>query len=328
MFNLAVVLPAIGILLLVLFWFGRHHINHMLSGLWRDLQDFFWSMIDEPLDLAMDAFGVTAPIPWEPGDLWAAIRTYKKEFHVMGKFWAQVAAFECLAFGIEPVLEMAPGGSIVAAPIGWFFNVFPMVTVLRVVTRYKMKKAERGLHEIEGLAETEKELDLGVDKDLKTDEKGLHPLEHKGYWEDMNKWLAQTKTERAKAWRKIRRRINEELAVAADALATVAQEQQTVQQQLTVAQELLEPAEVAPLNQANMTITTQLQQVEQLIRAANQKVPDAGLLNGLMTLEPRDAIIALQLADDAINAAAAAEAELRALSQQTAQALASLDQEI
>ncbi|RME32197.1 hypothetical protein D6789_00345 [Candidatus Woesearchaeota archaeon] len=318
--NLSV-LPFIALLVLALLWFGRKHLRHLLSGLWSDAQDFIFSMIDEPLDPIMDVFGITAPIPWEPGDLWAAIRTFRRERHVMGKFFAQVAAFECLAFGIEPLLEMVPGGSIIAAPIGWFFNILPTTTILRFITRYKMKKAEKGLHEIDHLASTEKELELGVDKDLKTDVKGLTPMERKGYWEDMNKWLAETGTERKKAWKKIRQRVDEELSVAADALAAVGEELRAWQEQLAFASEQFAPEELQPFHVVNVQVLELLEQARTLITKADKIVPRGGVLGLLSDPDPRNAITAVGLARDAVATVAAAESELREASAKLAAAM-------
>jgi len=97
------------------------------------LVDGLLSFIDEPLDLIMDFTVVGSPIPWEIGDLIAAVVIFKRYKHITGKFAAFIMGAEALSFGIEPALEMLPGGSIIAAPIGWFFNLFPIVTIMFII---------------------------------------------------------------------------------------------------------------------------------------------------------------------------------------------------
>ncbi len=132
--------------------------------------DFFidglLSMIDEPLDLIMDASGIGSPIPWEPGDALAAILIYRKERHITGKIWAIFVAAEALSFGIEPALEMLPGGSIIAAPIGWFFNLCPTVTIVRMIAA----KTDRAIKE-EKLLDEELKVASEAGIDIKDEDK-------------------------------------------------------------------------------------------------------------------------------------------------------------
>jgi len=137
---------------LVLFIFRKY-----LWGLFYDyVVDGVLSFADEFLDPLLDLTGIGAPIPWEPGDLLAAIIIFKKERHISGRGVAFIVAAEALSFGIEPLLEMLPGGSIIAAPVGWFFNVFPAVSLSRML----FSKTDKALREEKLLSS---EIALGKD---------------------------------------------------------------------------------------------------------------------------------------------------------------------
>ncbi len=150
-----------GIIFLVLFIFLKKYRSALVSDF---LFDGLLSMIDEPLDLLMDFSGVGSPIPWEPGDMLAAFLIYRRERHITGKFWAYFVAAEALSFGIEPVLELLPGGSLIAAPFGWFFNVLPTVTIVRFLAA----KTNKALADDELLTEEikiAKEVGINVSKE-------------------------------------------------------------------------------------------------------------------------------------------------------------------
>jgi hypothetical protein len=128
---------AFVIFVICLIFFRKH-----ISAFFEDFfLDGFLSIIDEPLDPILDGIvgsatlGIGAFIPWEIGDLIAALRIFKKEKHITSKFWAFFAAAEALSFGIEPLLEaiIPVGGAVIAAPIGWFFNIMPTTLILRFI---------------------------------------------------------------------------------------------------------------------------------------------------------------------------------------------------
>ncbi|HIH38896.1 hypothetical protein J4460_02475 [Candidatus Woesearchaeota archaeon] len=117
----------IGVVLLIAFR------KYWTALLYDYVIDGAFSLADEWIDPLMDITVVGSPIPWEIGDLLAAFLIYRKEKHITGTMIAFIAAAEALSFGIEPLLEMIPAGSLIAAPVGMFFNLFPTVTLFRMI---------------------------------------------------------------------------------------------------------------------------------------------------------------------------------------------------
>jgi|TARA_B100001971_G_C18168699_1_gene525786 uncharacterized protein YaaR (DUF327 family) len=178
-FGLSIVqiLLILGILFVITFILFRKYFSALINDY---VKDGFLSIIDEPLDLILDATGVGFIIPAEPGDLVGAIWIYKKDKHIVGKFLAWVVAAEALTFGIEPLIEMVPGGSIIAAPIGLAFNIFPASLFARIMTK-NMKRAtkdEKLLNEEKEIAD---QVGVNISKEDKIRKK-IHHLIHKEWY--------------------------------------------------------------------------------------------------------------------------------------------------
>ena len=124
----------VAFILLAILYALRSYFTALLSSLFYDY------VVDGALSFADNFVAGAGLVGFDIGDWIAGIIIFMRYYKQLGKGWALICALEAANFG----LSLIPG---IGEPIEWFFNFFPIITIVVMIKQYNANTINNSIQE-------------------------------------------------------------------------------------------------------------------------------------------------------------------------------------